>query len=290
MSTHLVLQAHDVTEATSSTPPAPRCAPPIYNQYTRVAAHPGYERDREPHLALFRPLFTTSFLLDDFVAGENFFGAGAGAVVLSSASSKTALGLAFLLRARGRCRVVGLTSRAHEAFVRQTGYYDTVLAYDAVPSLPREPPAVFVDFAGNGTLLSAVHRQLGDGLRFSSRVGVTHWDRMGAADDLPGPAPVFFFAPDQARKRVAEWGADVFQARVAEATRGFLDSTTRWLRVVESRAKPRSKRSIAPWSTARRTRRKATWSRSPIPTARRRRASAAGGGHDRGRAADRSRR
>jgi hypothetical protein len=58
---------------------------------------------------------------------------------------------------------------------------------------------------------------------------------MGAVDDLPGPSPVFFFAPDQARKRVGEWGAAVFQSRVAAAMSRFLDSTATWLRIVEGR-------------------------------------------------------
>src|SRR5207249_842707 len=105
--------------------------PPIYNQYTRVAADPAYERAHEAEIAVFRPLFTTSFLLDDFLAENGFF--DAGTVVLSSASSKTALGLAFLLsRARdGRPRVIGLTSAGNGGFVTGTGYYDVVLAYDS---------------------------------------------------------------------------------------------------------------------------------------------------------------
>src|SRR5207237_554718 len=68
--------------------------PPAYNAYTRVAADPAYDRAREGEIALFRPLFTTSFLLDDFLGESRLF--GARALLLSSASSKTALGLAYL--------------------------------------------------------------------------------------------------------------------------------------------------------------------------------------------------
>ena len=46
---------------------------------------------------LLRPLFMTAFLLDDLIADNDCF--GARTVVLSSASSKTALSLAFLLHA-----------------------------------------------------------------------------------------------------------------------------------------------------------------------------------------------
>jgi hypothetical protein len=234
MSTHLVLQADRVSAAGFVDAAAHRAAlPPIYNQYTRVAADPGYDSAHEAEIALFRPLFTTSFLLDDFLADSAFF--GARAVLLSSASSKTALGLAFLLASAGR--VIGLTSPAHSAFVQRTGYYGTVLSYDDVVSLPRDTPTVFVDFAGNAALVSAVHRHLGDNLRYSCRVGVTHWEKMAPAEAVPGPAPILFFAPDQARKRIGEWGAAAFQARVGEAMRRFLGSTAGWLRVVEGRGK-----------------------------------------------------
>ena len=57
--------------------------------------------------ALLRPLFMLSFLVDDFLAENEFF--GAKRVLLSSASSKTAYGLAHLVHARG-IRTIGLTS------------------------------------------------------------------------------------------------------------------------------------------------------------------------------------
>ncbi|MEO8429628.1 MAG: DUF2855 family protein, partial [Verrucomicrobiota bacterium] len=92
-----------------------------------------------------------------------------------SASSKTALGLAQLLSAqrRGGRRVIGLTSVGNAAFVRGTGYYDDVVTYDSLSALPADTQAVLVDFAGNGALLAGVHRQLGDRLAYSCRVGIT---------------------------------------------------------------------------------------------------------------------
>ena len=208
--------------------------PAIYNRYTRVAQDPGYDPAHEGEIALFLPLFATAFLLDDFLADKDFF--GAGAVVLSSASSKTALGLAFLLTEgkRGR-RVVGLTSPANEAFVVGTGYYDTVATYDTVRTLPRETPSVYVDFAGDGRLLGAVHEHFGDNLGYSSRVGVTHWEEMAPPDGLKGPVPILFFAPDQARQRSEEWGGGVLERRVADAMRRFLGSAARWLQVIHGR-------------------------------------------------------
>jgi len=238
MSTHLVLAPDRVLPANFVDASAHRAAlPPVYNNYTRVAADPGYERAHEAEMALFRPLFTTSFLLDDFLAENDFF--GARSVLLSSASSKTALGLAFLLSSnrRDRAGVVGLTSRAHTTFVTNTGYYSRTVPYGEVGSLPRDTPTALVDFAGNGELLDAVHRHLGDGLRYSCRVGVTHWEKMTPPESLPGPAPIFFFAPDRVRTRIGDWGAAGFQARVGEAMRRFLASTGSWFHLVEGRGR-----------------------------------------------------
>lgn len=74
--------------------------PPTYNAYAEAPAS-----DLDDHRALLRPLYMTSFLLDDFLSED----ASLKTLVLSSASSKTAMGLAWLARRRGM-EVVGLTS------------------------------------------------------------------------------------------------------------------------------------------------------------------------------------
>ncbi len=235
MSTHVVLQADQVSAAGFVDAAPHRAAlPPIYNQYTRVAADPACEPGREAHIALFRPLFTTSFLLDDFLAENAFF--GARSIMLSSASSKTALSLAFLLSqgSREQCSLVGLTSPANRAFCERTGYYDRIVTYADAGKLPRDTPAVLVDFAGNGAVVRTVHEALGDSLKYSCSVGVTHWEKMAMGAEVPGPAPILFFAPDHALRRSGDWGAAGLQTRVGVAMRRFLDSAG-WLRVVEGR-------------------------------------------------------
>ena len=42
-------------------------------------------------------------------------------------------------------------------------------------------------------------------------MGATHWDKLGGGNDLPGPQPVLFFAPEQIRKRPSDWGPAVLQ-------------------------------------------------------------------------------
>ncbi|HSZ05415.1 MAG TPA: DUF2855 family protein [Solirubrobacteraceae bacterium] len=204
--------------------------PAAYNSYQRVDADPSYEREREDQQMLLRPLFFTSYLLDDFLDDSGFF--GADTVVLSSASSKTASALAFLLARRRAVDVVGLTSSRSAQFTRGLGAYDHVLAYDELDSLPRGR-AAYVDIAGDAELRGAVHRHFGEDLTHSAVVGATHHDRMGdVPESLPGPRPTFFFAPDRVAKRGADWGRDGLERRLAEAWRPYVEWTGDWLEVL----------------------------------------------------------
>ncbi len=215
-----------------------RDLPPIYNEYVRCSTDPGYRADREAQQALLRPLFATAFLIDDFLADNDFF--GARTVILASASSKTAYGTAFCLgRRRGApeaVSIVGLTSPGNAAFTRALGCYDDVITYADIAASVRLGQSVYVDFSGSAPVRGAVHRRLDDLLRYDCAVGATHWDTMGGEPDLPGPAPILFFAPAQGAKRVGDWGADGFQQRLSAAWDAFLDLVTRepdpWLTVV----------------------------------------------------------
>ena len=210
---------------------------PVYNHYSRCSTDPGYRPDQEAEIAILRPLFTTSFLIDDFLADNAFF--GARSVLLSSASSKTAYGTAFCLSQRRdsatALKVIGLTSPANLAFTRGLGCYDEVLAYDAITSLPAEVPTVYVDFSGSATVRRSVHAHFQDALAYSCAVGGTHWDALGGAQGLPGPKPTLFFAPAQIKKRNADWGAAELQQRIGTAWAAFMarasDPQSPWLTV-----------------------------------------------------------
>ena len=125
MSSHVLLEPtavgpHGLTDGTAHR----ASLPAVYNRYQRVAEEG--DDDAEARQALLAPLFATSFLIDDWLGEHDLF--GAGVVVLSSASSKTALGLAHLLKEHRRGEVTGLTSAAHVDFVASTGAYDHVLS------------------------------------------------------------------------------------------------------------------------------------------------------------------
>jgi hypothetical protein len=204
--------------------------PAPYNGLTTTTGDPAYDRLHEDLQVLYRPLFMTSFVLADFLADNAFF--GAGSVVLTSASSKTAYGTAFLLR--GAVRTVGLTSPGNVAFTQSLGCYDEVLTYDDAGALP-VAPTVLVDVAGNGGVRRAVHERLTEALVHSAVVGAAHHDAepdLGGAAPLPGARPTFFFAPDQMRKRYADWGPDGVELRHAEAWSRFAPVVQGWVDIV----------------------------------------------------------
>ena len=216
----------------------------VYNQYSRCSTDPGYRRDLEAQIAILRPLFTTSFLIDDFLADNAFF--SAKTVVLSSASSKTAYGTAFCLSQRrdtsAAVKVVGLTSPANLAFTRRLGCYDEVLAYDAVATLPADVPTLYVDFSGNASVRRNIHEHFQDALTYSCAVGGTHWDALGHGHGLSGPRPMLFFAPAQIKKRNADWGAAELQQRIGTAWAAFMARVSNpqspWLTVDHGRGRP----------------------------------------------------
>ena len=208
-----------------------RGSAPVYNNYVLNGEDSLYARDTEALQVLFRPLFTTSFLIDDFIAESAYF--GGRQVIFSSASAKTSYAAAQLLKARGDVKVVGLTSPGNVAFTKGLGFYDSVVVYGDIGSLDGSVPTMFVDIAGDNAVRSAVHNTFRDNLKYSCAVGATHWDVPRGDQKLPGPAPQMFFAPGVVQKRIADWGALEFHRRVGEAWRAFLPTAARHTSVVE---------------------------------------------------------
>jgi hypothetical protein len=210
-----------------------------YNQYLRCNVDPLYSADSEDIQALLRPLFVTSWLIDDFLADNDWFGAGPsndvrGVILMSSASSKTAYGTAYQLARREGIELVGLTSEAHIDFCNSLGLYHRVLRYDQLDQVAADTPCLYVDFAGNATLRRAIHTRFTN-LKYSCSIGATHIDQLGGARDLPGPPATLFFAPAQGKKRTAEWGGSEFGRRLADAWHAFakqvVSSAPPWLTV-----------------------------------------------------------
>ena len=201
-----------------------RSLPPAYNSYFRVAADPIHAPGTEDRQSVIRPLFITSFLLDRLVGQTAAW--TSDTVIVTSASSKTALGLGWLLRRnRTGIRTVGLTSERHAAAVIGLGIFDEVATYDALPNLSG---AAIVDFSGNSTLLG----RLRDRSRtvHLCRVGMTHRQDAGETS-INTPGEEFFFAPDAIIAAVAELSPAGFDIALADATRDFIAASRAWLTI-----------------------------------------------------------
>lgn len=205
---------------------------PVYARFDRAAANPIYEKDREDQDSLLRGLFLTSWLVEDFLTCNDSF--GAEACLVTSASSKTSIALGFCLKKRGRLERVGLTSQPNRAFCESLGCYDRVLAYDELDALDGSRPVVSVDMAGNMGLLSELHYRYADNLKHSCRVGATHHAQFGAAGDMPGPEPQFFFAPGHIQSRSKELGAANLMLAMGADYVAFRRDADRWLQVQRS--------------------------------------------------------
>lgn len=228
MSTHLTVQAKVGKTGFTDVSAHRQHLAVVYNQYQAVGADDGLES----HKALLQPLYITSFLIEDLLDENALY--GAQSVVLSSASSKTAIGLAYLLKQRGAAKIVGLTSPRNVPFVEGLGYYDQVVTYGDLAGADIARPAVFVDFAGDAGVLRSVHETFGEALAFSLLVGGTHWEAERGGGELPGPKPVFFFAPDRIAKRRQDWAPGEFETRYGKAWAGFVADAPRWLTVETS--------------------------------------------------------
>jgi hypothetical protein len=231
--------------------------PSAYNGYLHTEADPFYDSGNEDIQMLLRPLFFTSFLIDDFLEDNASF--GADVAVLSSASSKTALSAAHLIAKRGGTELIGLTSAPRVGWLKEIHAYNSVLPYEDIDWLPKSE-AVYIDMAGDAAVRDAVHRHYGDKLLHDAVVGATHWEQSGGnpaargsgaegagenpgtpgreAEDvpginaqLPGPKPTLFFAPDRVSKRSGDWGREDLERRVADAWRPFAQWAGGWLQV-----------------------------------------------------------
>jgi len=144
---------------------APRDRRP-YNQIIRCAADPQYTPTpaAEDLTMLYRPLFWTSYWCEDWLFLSNYRG-GASTILLSSASSKTAFCLAYLIQKRiGRgevgpnLKVVGLTSKGNLEFTSGLGLYHDVLEYGSFTSSPMfqiaaaEKRWIYIDLASNDSI------------------------------------------------------------------------------------------------------------------------------------------
>ncbi|WP_276391759.1 DUF2855 family protein [Eudoraea chungangensis] len=236
MSTHLLVTAKtskkqgfwDVTEHRNS-------LPAIYNFYTDTAQDSSYTPETENLISIFRPLFVTSFLIDDFLAEENFY--EATQILITSASSKTALALVSLLANRKQketlnLNLVGLTSKKNIGFVSKLAVYDQILSYEHLADIREFEKTVIIDFTGNHNLQYQLQRLLGNNLIYNCLVGLVDWQNQAGEKELPTKGE-FFFAPTQAEIRQKVWGPTEFQQRLGRAWQFFINNIQQIISIKE---------------------------------------------------------
>ncbi|MFQ3194387.1 MAG: hypothetical protein ACI9N3_001205 [Colwellia sp.] len=198
----------------------------LYAAFERVKSNPFYSTKNENYEILVRGLFITSWLVDDFMDDNQYF--GASQYLITSASSKTSIALAFAVKKRGKHPSMGITSSKNKEFVESLGCYDKVISYDEITHLNADIPSILVDMAGSKTTLTAIHCHFTEQLRYSCRIGATHHNDMLPADiakdsGLPGAVPTFFFAPTQLKKRTKDWGSNETMKQIGLALLDYIE-------------------------------------------------------------------
>lgn len=193
---------------------------PVYATLDRVSANPWYKKENEAFEMLLRGLYTTSWLVDDFMFDHDYF--GAEQYLITSASSKTSIALAFAIKERGERKAIGLTSQSNKDFVIGLNCYDEVLSYQELPTLDPNKTSILVDMAGSNSLLTSIHEHFDTQLTYSCRIGATHHNELFSGGKLSGPEPIFFFAPTQLEKRTQDWGKGEVMKRIAESLQRYM--------------------------------------------------------------------
>ena len=225
MASHAVLTPDAVTDVTFSDESSQRSAlHPWYKRYYRCGNDPLFDEELMDTQPVLWALFMTGWMMAEELRGE------VDCVFISSASSKTALSLAWSLAHCGEpVNTVGLTSSANRGFVESLGVYSKVVTYDDIQVDPTVTKAAYVDIAGNAQVTSDAHVALGDKLKDSVLIGATH--RAPAAEPLPmpGPAPRFFFIPNVAEEKAAANGFNNYHQDFAAEWKRFAAWANTWL-------------------------------------------------------------
>ncbi|KAI8917086.1 hypothetical protein DFJ77DRAFT_547912 [Powellomyces hirtus] len=195
----------------------------VYNQLFRQKGDPFYDAKHEGEMMLFRPLYWTSFFLDDYINENGYF--NAKTVVISSASSKTAFCYAFLAKQRG-IHTIALTSPSNVGFVKSLGFYDDIVTYENLKQLPKVD-SLYVDVSGSKDLAKQVHAHLGSNLKRALSVGMSNAGE--AKGEFPEGTEIFF-APPWMKKRQEELRGTLLDI-MRKSWKSSMDRVEDWVNV-----------------------------------------------------------
>lgn len=192
----------------------------VYNAYRPIATDSLLADHLRP---IFEPVFILSFLLDLAVADR--FGTDPPDVLVTSASSKAAIGTAHLLHGRG-VPTIAATSARNAEFCASLDCYADVVTYDELDMLADRSWAV-VDISGNQNHTRVMRKRLGDQLVDVIHAGFTH--RSGPA--IRSLDAHTFNAPQHIINRTRQWGRTGFAERLADTFDDFLSWSEQWATV-----------------------------------------------------------
>jgi Protein of unknown function (DUF2855) len=223
MATHVAVQATPTDSGLLVTDKRRAGMLPLYRRLTRA----GPDSDSDHHAdieAVILPVHPFAGLLAD-----DLHCAGTHAVVVTSASSRSAAALSRLLADQG-VQVTGLTSSRHRSAVESLEVYSRILDYDDVDQLPRSDSTVYVDIAGSAKVTTAIHQQLGNRLAASIAAGSTH-PRSRSSVPPAGPPVSLYNTGDRELDVVRERGLQTLETIYQQARTRLVTWASTWLQI-----------------------------------------------------------
>lgn len=206
--------------------------PPSYNLYQRVNHELGYDPIHDNSRMLLFVLHLTAFCLHDLLKSNDWF--NAEQIIIISASSKTSTGLAYgLANDDNAPAVIGLTSARHVDFVSSINAYNSVLSYDDLEQIDASKATAIIDMSANTDVLSRLHTQLGDNMRYTSNVGLTHWDEPRHVEGIIRDRSHQFFAPSYIQQLMKQLGMAEFNKQSMRYIMHSTAKTNEWLQIKE---------------------------------------------------------
>merc|ERR1740130_2140916 len=146
-----------------------------FQEYEVVKDCSDENREMQDWMIATKEIYTMAFYMDEQLLTDT---GQINSVIISCASSKTAMALAYCLRMRGGCAieremscVVGLTTKEHLEFVKSTDLYPFVYTYDEVDNIPNDKTIVYMDFKCDGAIRQALTVRIGTNLMYNMVLG-----------------------------------------------------------------------------------------------------------------------
>jgi hypothetical protein len=202
--------------------------PSGYNIYRRVDHEAGYDQAFDRERMMLYPLHLTAFCIWHQLKSKDWY--GAEQIVILSASSKTSTGLGYALKDDSDSpKMIGITSAKNMDFLDGIALYDGLLSYEEVEKIDQTRATLIVDMSGNAGKMAEIHKHLGDQMKFTLNVGLTHWTDTKPVEGVNTEKSTFFFAPSVIQELMKEWGSQGFEERSSSFMRKAAIQTRSWL-------------------------------------------------------------